>query len=65
MHEAVSGWGERATLRGGARVSHCGGVSPGRAQALGARASVAAARRFSRYASQAVECGLRSCRAWA
>ena len=47
-----------ATLRCGARDSHCGGSSCCGAQALGVQASVVAARRLS-------SCGLRGSRAQA
>ena len=64
LSTVVHGVVSRATLRGGARVSHCSGFSCYRAQALGARASVVAARGFSSYGSQAIEYGLRSCGTW-
>ena len=40
-------WRAGATLGYGAQASHCGGFSPCRARALGARASVVVARRLS------------------
>ena len=46
-------WRVEATLRCGARASHCGAFSCCGAQALGARASVV------------VACGLSSCGSWA
>ena len=54
-----------ATLRCGARVSHCGGFSCCRAQALGAQASVAVPRRLSSCGSRALEHRLSSCGTWA
>ena len=58
-----------ATLRCGARASHCGGFSCCRAPALGTRASVVAARGLRSCGMQALEhavsvavaCGLSSC----
>ena len=50
-----------ATLCCGAQASHCGGFSCRRAQALGAQASVVAARRLSSCGSRALECKLSSC----
>ena len=50
-----------ATLRCGARASHCGGFSCCRAQALGARASVVVAHGLSRCGSWALERRLSSC----
>ena len=50
-----------ATLRCGARASHCGGFSCCRAQALGARASVVVARGLSSWDPPALERRLSSC----
>ena len=50
-----------ATLRCGARASHCGGFSCCGAQALGVRVSVVVARRLSSCGSRAVERRLSSC----
>ena len=50
-----------ATLRCGARASHCGGFSCCGARALGARASVVVARGLSSCGSQALERRLSSC----
>ena len=50
-----------ATLRCGARASHCGGFSCCGAWALGPRASVVAARGLSSCDSWALECSLSSC----
>ena len=56
---AFSSWRRAgATLRCGARASHCGGFSRCRARALGARASVAAAHELSSRGSRALECRL-------
>ena len=52
-----------ATLRCGARASHCGGFSCCGARALGARASVVVAHRLSSCDSQALERRLSSCSA--
>ena len=49
----------------GARASHCGGFSCYGAQALGAWASVVAARGLSSCGTQALEHRLSSCGAWA
>ena len=54
-----------ATLRRGARGSHCGGLSCCRARALGAQASVPVACRLSSCGSQALEHRLSSCGAQA
>ena len=54
-----------ATLRCGARASHCGGFSYCGALALGARASVVVVRGLSSGGSQALECRLSSCGSWA
>ena len=54
-----------ATLRCGARASHCGGFSCCGARALGARASVVAALGLSSCGSWALERRLSSCDAWA
>ena len=54
-----------ATLRCGAQASHCGGFSCCGARALGARASVVAARGLSSCGSRALERRLSSCGAWA
>ena len=54
-------WRAAATLRCGARVSHCGGFSCCGARALGARASVVAARWLSSCGSRALEHRLSSC----
>ena len=48
-------------LRCGVRVSHCSGFSCCGARALGARASIVAARRLSSCGSQALERRLSSC----
>ena len=60
-------WLQRAgaTLRCGARASHCGGFSCCREQALGTRASVVVARGLSSCGSRALECRLSSCGAQA
>ena len=50
-----------ATLHCGARASHCSGFSRCGAQALGAWASVVAARGLSSCGSRALECRLSSC----
>ena len=50
-----------ATLRCGARASHCGGFSCCRAQALGAQASVVVARGLSSCGLRALEHRLSSC----
>ena len=50
-----------ATLPCGVWASHCGGFSCCGAQALGARASVVAARGLSSCGSRALECRLSSC----
>ena len=50
-----------ATLRCGARASHCGGFSCCGAQALGARASVVVAHGLSSCGSRALERWLSSC----
>ena len=54
-----------ATLRCGARASHCGGFSCCGAQALGVRASVVVAYELSSCGSQALELRLSSCGAQA
>ena len=54
-------WGRGATVRCGARASHCGGFSCCRAQALGARAPVVVARALSSCGSRALEHRLSSC----
>ena len=51
----------RATLRCGARASHCGGFSWCGAQALGTWASVGVARGLSSCGSRALERRLSSC----
>ena len=53
-----------ATLRCGARASHCSGFSCCGARALGVWASVVAARGLSTCGSQAIECRLSSRGAW-
>ena len=58
-------WQAGATLRCGARASHCGGFSCCRAWALGMRASVVAARMLSSCGTWALEYRLSSCGAWA
>ena len=55
----------RATLRCGARASHCGGFSRCRARALCVRASVVVACRLSSCGSRALEHRLSSCGAQA
>ena len=50
-----------ATLRCGARASHCGGFSCCGARALGAQASVVVARGLSSCGSRTLECRLSSC----
>ena len=50
-----------ATLRCGARASHCSGFSCCRARALGTQASVVVARGLSSCGSPALECRLSSC----
>ena len=50
-----------ATLRCGARASHCSGFSCCRAQALGAQASVVVVRGLSSCGSWALECRLSTC----
>ena len=53
--QAFSNWEERGLLSGcRAPASHCSGFSWWRAQALGARASIAGANRLSRHAA----CGI-------
>ena len=54
-------WRVWAILHCGARASHCGGFSCCGAQALGAWASVVAARRLSSCGSRALEHRLSSC----
>ena len=54
-------WRAGATLCCSARVSHCGGFSRCGARALGARASVVAARGLSSCGSRALEHRLSSC----
>ena len=54
-----------ATLRCGARASHCGGLPCCRAQALGVRASAVVARRLSSCGTRALEHRLSSCGAGA
>ena len=54
-----------ATLRCGARASHCSGLSCRRARALGRWASVVLVRGLSSCGSQALEHRLSSCGAWA
>ena len=54
-----------ASLRCGARASHCGGFSCCRARALGAQASVVVARGLSSCGSRALEHRLSSCGAQA
>ena len=54
-------WRVGATLRCGARASHCSGFSCCGAQALGTWASVVVARGLSSCGSQALECRLSSC----
>ena len=54
-----------ATLRCGARASHCGGFSFWGAWALGSQASVVVARGPSSCGSRALERRLSSCAAWA
>ena len=54
-----------ATLRRGARASHCGGFSCWGARALGVQASVVVACRLSSCGSRAPERRLSSCAAWA
>ena len=54
-----------ATLRSGARASYCGGFSCCGGPALGAWASVVAARGLSSCGSRALERRLSSCGAWA
>ena len=54
-----------ATLRCGARASHCGGFSCCGARALGTRASVVVARGLSSCGSRALEHRLSSCGALA
>ena len=54
-------WRVGATLRCGARASHCGGFSCCGAQALGAWASVLAAHGLGSCGSRALECRLSSC----
>ena len=49
----------------GVWASYCGGFSCCRAQALGMWASVVVARGLSSCGSQALECRLSSCGAWA
>ena len=60
-------WLQRAgaILHWGAQASHCGGLSHCRAWALGAWASVVAARRLSSCGSRALERRLSSCGSWA
>ena len=58
-------WRAGAALRCGAWASHCGGFSCCGARALGAWASVVAARRLSSCGSRALEHRLSSCGAWA
>ena len=58
-------WRAGATLRCGARASHCGGFSCCRARALGMRASVVVARGLSSCGSLALEHSLSSCGTWA
>ena len=58
-------WRAGATLRCGARASHCGGFSCCGAQALGAWASAVVARGLSSCGSRALECRLSSCGTWA
>ena len=59
---AFSSWRQAgATLRCGARASHCSDFSCCGARALGARASVVVARRLSSCGSQALEHRLGSC----
>ena len=54
-------WRVGATICCGAQASHCRGFSCCRGRALGARASVFAARRLSSCGSRALERGLSSC----
>ena len=58
-------WPAGATLRCGARASHCSGFSCCRAWALDTWASVVVACRLSSCSSQALECRLSSCGAQA
>ena len=60
---SCSKWG--ATLHCSVQASHCGGLSCCRAWALGAQASVVAARRLSSCGSRALERRLSSGGAWA
>ena len=57
----VAARGLGATLRRGARASHCSGFSCCGARALGARASVVVARGLSSRGSRALEHRLSSC----
>ena len=54
-----------ATLRCGARASHCSGFSCCGAQALGPWASVAVARGLSSFGTRALEHRLSGCGTWA
>ena len=58
-------WHAGATLRCGARASHCGGFSCCGARALGLRASVVTAHGLSSCGSRTLECRLSSCGTWA
>ena len=58
---AFSSCGERATLRCGARASHCSGFSCCRARALGVWALVVVAHGLSSCGSRALECRLNGC----
>ena len=62
---AFSLWRAGATLRCGARASHCIGFSCCGAQALGVWASIVVARGFSSCGSRALELRLSSCGTWA